>query len=101
MEIQIQSVGFKADAKLKDFATSKIEKLVQFSENLISAEIYFKLENTQAEDNKISEVKLEIPGSELFAKKQAKSFEEAIDTAVEALRKQILKAKDKASSNKK
>jgi len=101
MEIQIQAVGFKADSKLKDFTAGKIEKLGQYSEQLVSVEVFFKLENTQGEENKISEIKLEVPGSELFAKKQAKSFEEATDLAVEALRKQLLKAKEKAKENKK
>ena len=36
-------------------------------------------------------------GKELFAKKQCKSFEEAADTAVDALRRQLKKYKDKHS----
>jgi putative sigma-54 modulation protein len=77
MDIQIQAVGFKADTKLKEFVAAKIQKLAQFSDKLVTAEVFFRLENTQDEDNKVSEIKIEIPGSELFAKKQAKTFEEA------------------------
>lgn len=101
MEIQIQSVGFKADQKLIDFANSKLQKLVQFSDNLVSADVFFRLENITEEDNKVAEVKIDAPGAELFAKKQAKTFEEATDLVVEALRKQLLKAKEKAQENKK
>jgi putative sigma-54 modulation protein len=42
-------------------------------------------------------VKILIPGKELFAKKQCKSFEEATDLAVEALRKQVKKHKEKVA----
>ncbi len=101
MEIQIQAVGFKADQKLIDFANSKLQKLVQFSDNLVSAEVFLRLENTTDEDNKVSEIKIDAPGAELFAKKQSKTFEEAIDLAVEALRKQLLKSKEKSQENKK
>ncbi len=101
MEIQIQAVGFKADQKLIDFATSKLQKLVQFSDNLVTAEVFFRLENTTDEENKVSEIKIELPGTELFAKKQSKTFEDATDQAVEALRKQLLKVKEKTQENKK
>jgi putative sigma-54 modulation protein len=36
-----------------------------------------------------------VRGNDLFAKKQCKTFEEAIDSSVEALRKQIKKYKEK------
>jgi putative sigma-54 modulation protein len=95
MNVKIQAVGFKADQKLQDFTIGKIEKLEQFFDNLIGAEVFFRLENTQDDENKMVEIKLEVPGNDLFAKKQAKSFEEATDLTVEALRRQIDKLKGK------
>jgi len=38
-----------------------------------------------------------LPGNELFAKKQCNSFEEAADSAVQALKKQVEKHKNKVS----
>ena len=95
MEIQIQAVAFKADQKLIDFATAKVQKLTQFSENIVIAEVFFRLDNTSANENKIAELKLVIPGNDLFAKKQCKTFEEAIDESVDALKKQLEKIKGK------
>ncbi|MDA3883470.1 MAG: ribosome-associated translation inhibitor RaiA [Bacteroidales bacterium] len=95
MEVKIQSVGFKADAKLKEFTIKKINKLENFSDTLISAEVFFKVANASDEENKEAEVRIAIPGNDLFAKKQGKSFEEAIDNVVEALRRQIIKIKGK------
>jgi putative sigma-54 modulation protein len=40
---------------------------------------------------------MNVPGIELFAKKQSKSFEESTDEAIEALRRQLLKRKGKVS----
>ena len=43
------------------------------------------------------EIKINVPGKELFARKKSKSFEEATDEAVDALRRQINKHKGKNS----
>ncbi len=59
------------------------------------AEVFLRLENVQDMENKIAEIRLDIPGTEIFAKKQSRTFEEATDNAVEALRRQVLKYKNK------
>jgi len=95
MNISTQSIQFKADKKLIDFIQRRVDKLDQFFDQIISGECYLKLENVDDEANKITEFKLNVPGNQLFAKGQAKSFEEATDLAVESLRKQINKHKTK------
>lgn len=95
MDIKISSVHFDADKKLIEFINKKVNKLVKFYEEIIGAEVVLKLENTQELENKISEIKLSIPGNDLFAKKQAKTFEEATDETIDALRVQIDKRKGK------
>ena len=95
MKITVQSIHFTADHKLLDFIQKKVDKLDQFTDQLISGEVYLKLENVEDEANKISEIKLMVPGVTLFAKEQCKSFEEATDLAIESLKKQITKHKDK------
>ena len=95
MDITINSVHFDADKKLIKFVNDKINKLAKFYESIIGAEVFLRLENTQELENKVTEIKIIVSGSEFFAKKQSKSFEEATDNAVEALRQQIIKNKDK------
>ena len=95
MKITVQSIRFNADKKLLDFIQKKADKLDQFYDHIISGEVYLKLENVEDEANKITEIKLMLPGSQLFAKEQCKTFEEATDLAVESLRKQIEKHKQK------
>jgi putative sigma-54 modulation protein len=98
MKIGVQSIHFTADQKLLDFIQKRVDKLDQFYDQIISGEVYLKLDNAEDEANKISEIKLIIPGNTLFAKEQCKTFEEATDLAIESLRKQITKHKDKARS---
>jgi putative sigma-54 modulation protein len=93
MDIKIHSVHFTADKKLIDFVEDKINKLQLFYDAIVSAEVFLRLENNSEGENKVSELKILIPGKELFAKKQARTFEEATDLVTEALRKQIIKQK--------
>lgn len=95
MNVQIHSVRFDADKKLIDFVNQKLEKLVQIGDGIVNAEVYLRLNKDQDRENKISEIRLEIPGGPLFARKQSKTFEEATDQAIDALKKQISKYKEK------
>lgn len=95
MDIQVHSVHFTADKKLIGFVNDKVNKLEVFFDNIIAGEVFLRLDKSSDKENKIAEVKLLIPGKELFAKKQCKSFEEAADLAVEALRKQVKREKEK------
>lgn len=95
MKVNINAVHFKADQKLETFITNKIEKLTSRYNDVIGSEVLLKLENTENPENKITEIKLLIKGNDLFASKQSKSFEEATDSAVEALKKQLEKHKAK------
>ena len=95
MNIQIHSVRFDADKKLIDFINQKLDKLTQLGEDIVNAEVYLRLDKDEERENKISEIKLELSGSHLFAKKQSKTFEEATDEAIDALKKQVAKHKEK------
>jgi putative sigma-54 modulation protein len=95
MNVQIHSVRFDADKKLITFVTQRLDKLMQFGDGIVNAEVYLRLDRDQDRENKISEIRLELPGGPLFAKKQSKTFEEATDQAVDALKRQITKYKQK------
>ncbi len=95
MEIQIHSVHFDADKKLLNFIQVKVKKLLQYRDDILAADIFLKLVNVQDDHNKIVEIKLDIPRNPLFAKKQNKTFEEATDNVIDALRRQITKQKGK------
>jgi putative sigma-54 modulation protein len=96
MEIILNSVHFSTDKKLVDFVNKKVGKLDTFFDGIIYAEVTLKVLKPETTRNKISEIKLSIPANGyLFAKKQADTFEEATDLAVDAIRKQLTKYKEK------
>jgi len=95
MKVSINSVHFKADNKLEQFIEKKVNKLSGFYEGVIGSEITLKVDKSESSDNKIAEIRVQIPGYDLFAKKQSNTFEEATDQVVSALRKQLEKHKAK------
>ena len=95
MEIKIHSIHFDADKKLIDFINSKVKKLIQFYDNIIGAEVFLKVDKDQNSENKVAEIRLDIPGSDIFAKKRSKSFEESVDNVLEAIKRQLTKHKEK------
>jgi len=96
MEIKINTVHFTADQKLTDFVNKKVSKLDTFFESIINAEVTMKVLKPETANNKVAELRVSIPTlGNLFAKKQADTFEEAIDLAIDAVHKQLDKSKDK------
>ena len=94
----MHSIHFDADQKLTDFIQKKADKLETFYDRIIDGEVFMKLENDESRENKIIEIKLNIPGNQLFASEKSRSFEAATDEAVEALRRQLKKHKEKQLS---
>jgi len=95
MKLQMNAQQFSADIKLLDFIQKKANKLDQFFDKIIDGEVFLRLENDETQENKIIEMKLNVPGSTLFVKEKGKSFEVAADGAIEALRRQLRKHKGK------
>lgn len=96
MDVQIQTVHFDADQKLLNFINKKVNKLTTFSDNITSVEVYLRLEKmSQKVKGKVAEIKVSLPKASLFAKNEAKSFEESFDLALESMIAQIKKNKEK------
>lgn len=97
MKLQIQSIHFDADKKLLDFIQKKLDKLDTFYDRITGGDVYLKVENE--EPNKSVNIKLFLPGTSIMAKEQGNSFEEATDLAVETLKRQLKKQKEKLSNH--
>jgi putative sigma-54 modulation protein len=95
MKVRVQSVNFNVDQDLINFIDSKINNLERFYDKIIDAEVFLKVQKTSEKENKMADIKLNIAGDELIVKKQCKSFEESVDLAVDSLRRQLNKKKDK------
>ena len=95
MDIQIQTVKFDADKKLLDFIETKLSRLDRFIERSTGADVILKLDKDNEKGNKVAVIRLEVPGNDLVAESRSKSFEEAVDNAVDALKRQIEKHKER------
>jgi putative sigma-54 modulation protein len=96
MKLQMHSIHFDADQKLLDYIQKKAEKLDTFYDRITGGEVFLRLnKDTASHENKVVEIKLTVPGHTLFAKENSTSFEAAADEAMEALKSQIKKFKEK------
>ena len=95
MKVEIQSVKFDADKKLVDFIQAKMNKMYRFVENALSSQVTLKIDKDDEQGNKVAVVKIDVAGGELLAERRCKSFEEAIDLCLDAIKKQIDKYKEK------
>ncbi len=95
MNVNTQSVNFDADVKLINFIQTRMDKVELFYDRVISSDVYLKVENTSAKENKVVEVKVNIPRDKFVVKKQCKSFEEAIDSACSSVERKLVKKKEK------
>jgi putative sigma-54 modulation protein len=97
MKLQVHSIHFDADVKLLEFIQSKLNKLDTFYDRITGGEVFLKLDkgDTKKVKSKMLEVKINLPGATLFVKEQGKTFEEAMDIAIEALKIQLKRFKEK------
>jgi len=95
MKLQMHSIHFDADEKLLEFIQKRTDKLETFYDRIIDGEVFLRLDKNVNYGNKVVEIKLNMPGNQIFAKEHSKSFEAATDEAVEALRRQLKKFKEK------
>jgi len=96
MNLNIQTVHFDADIKLRNHIEQKIQKLNQFHDRITNVNIYLKLDNIVHKiKDKIVEIKVAIPKHEFFVKQSCKSFEESFDMAMDSIVAQIKKQKEK------
>lgn len=93
MKINLQTLKFKAKQDLTDFVNEKVGKLSRFDDKIISADVTLSLDGAGVPENKICDIRLIVPGNDDFVKKNAVSFEEAIQNCVDALQKILQRKK--------
>ena len=92
----MQSIQFVAGEQLKEFTQKKVEKLEQFFDKIIHAEVFFSLDNKSSsiKDKNVT-IKLKVPGNQVVATSVSKTFEQAVDDATASLQRQLKKYKEK------
>jgi putative sigma-54 modulation protein len=95
MKIDIQSIHFDADAKLLDYINKKVTKLSTFHHGIKGADVYLKLQKSTEKENKVVEIKVNVPNGPLFAEQHSVTFEAATDLAVDQLKIQVKRHSEK------
>lgn len=95
MKIHLTAIHFDADQKLIDYIEKKASKLNQFFDRITDAQVFLKLENSGQVRDKIVELKLMVPGDTLIATEVSKTFEGAADAAVDNMKRQLNRHKEK------
>ena len=98
MDIIIQSLGFKAGEALESFIREKLDTIK--SDRIIRANVGLYLGADSNPENNYCEIRLEIPGKDLFVKKNSPYFETAVTECVEVLRQQVYKEKEKYTDSR-
>lgn len=95
MKLQMHSIHFDADKKLTDYIQKRVDKLETFYDRIVDGEVIMRVEKDDKNHNKTIEFKINIPGEQLFVKQKDRTFEAATDQAIESLKRQIKKFKNK------
>ncbi|NRT11397.1 ribosome hibernation-promoting factor, HPF/YfiA family [Flavobacterium sp. 14A] len=95
MKVSVHAVNFAVDAKLVNFVQTRVDRLEKYYDKVVCSDVYLKVENTSDKENKLVEIKLNVPGDDFVVKKQCKTFEEAVELSAESLERMLLKRKEK------
>lgn len=95
MKVNTQSVHFTADQKLIEFIERKLTKLEQFFDRIQKADVTLKLENSGQIKDKVAEIRISLPGTIVVVKETARTFEASVDLAMEVLKRQLVRHKEK------
>ena len=95
MDVIIQSLGFKAGESLENHIREKLSKLTP-NDHIIRANVTLYIGADKNIPDTFCEMRLEVPGPDLFMKESAKDdFYQAVDATVNKLQSVLRKAKEK------
>jgi ribosomal subunit interface protein len=96
MLIQIHPIHFQTDSKLAETIEEKIAHLTHYYAKIERADVYLKLDNNDVTVKlKTVEIRLHIPGSDLFTSQTSNMFEAALDLAIDQIKIQLIRKKEK------
>ena len=100
MKITLQTTDFKASRKLQRLVNESVAKLSYLNDRIEEGFVLLRLENSSTKNNKTCELKLVVPGNDLFASRSSETFEEAIMKSITAVKHQLLRRKQLSDQGK-
>lgn len=94
MNIKVTSRHFKAHESLNEYAMAAVETLTRFYDGITRADVVLVFEKTK-KSTKVAEVSIKVYKEVLTGIGKTAEFEKSIDAAVEKVRVQLTRYKDK------
>ena len=91
MEVTVEARNFKARESLREDSIKEVNRLEKFFPRIISAHVVL----SGRQENKEATVRIKVPENVLVASETADRFEVAVEAAVDKLRHQLEKYKEK------
>lgn len=98
MDIIIQSLGFRAGEKLEGFVREKVNTLK--GDRIVRANVTLFKGPESEQENNYCEIRLEVPGNDLFVKKNSEYFETSVSECVDVLTLKLKEEKEKRTNRK-
>ncbi len=96
MDVRIQAIHFEIADRLVEFINKKADRLARRFPAIAAVDVNLKVVKPETAMNKEVVLRLTVPqADDVVATKTADSFEEAFDLAIEAVERQLEKAKDR------
>lgn len=100
MNINFEYHDVTGSTRLESFAAEKLNKLESKYDFIISADVYFKKENSSNPENgKVCNVRLSLSGPSIFAETSTASLEASVAKVVDELATQLEKRKSKMKTH--
>lgn len=99
MKVEVQFVDLDHSDTMEAFAIEKLEKIGRKYDWVIGANVFYKKEKHNSEENFLCEIRLSAPGPQLFAQEYDTNFEKATNDVIKQLDVQLEKRKAKMSDH--
>lgn len=98
MDKTIEPVNFNASKDLIEEVGDIFDKLTRYNDRIVSADIYMKTMRDNPPNNKKVEVRVFLPGKDVYVDQDAESFLSAAQQAFDRLKQLVTKEKEKNRS---
>jgi len=95
MNVQIEA-PFSLSEPMENLINEKLDKIATYYDQITTAKVYMKdeIQRTHHKENRTVQMRVEVPGTSLFAEDSAETFEKAIAGAASKLGRQVRKFKE-------
>ena len=94
MTVNFEYVNVDVSETLSVFTKTRLEKLSNKYEFLISAQVYFKQDEKNHNAGKICNIELSLPGPRIYATSNEREYEMAVSETIRDLKRQLEKRKE-------